>query len=179
MSMCSRSTWHLMQAQPPEGESAAAAVALTDPPLRRGLLKVSLGATPGSGKTFAMLREGRDRREAGEDVVVGFVETHGRHHTADAIGTLEIIPRITVTYKGPSLSDMDVDGVVDRHPHVALIDELAHTNAPGLRHGKRWQDIEEIRDAGIDVISSMNIQHLESVKDLVEQITGIKVQETV
>jgi K+-sensing histidine kinase KdpD len=167
-----------MQAQPPEGESSAAAVALTDPP-RRGLLKVYLGATPGSGKTFAMLREGRDRREDGEDVVVGFVETHGRQHTADAIGTLEVIPRITVTYKGTSLSDMDVDGVVERHPHVALIDELAHTNAPGLRHLKRWEDIEEIRAAGIDVISTMNIQHLESVKDLVEQITGITIHETV
>jgi K+-sensing histidine kinase KdpD len=168
-----------MQAQPPEGQSSTAAVALTDPPRRRGLLKVYLGATPGSGKTFAMLREGRDRREDGEDVVVGFVETHGRHHTADAIGTLEVIPRITVTYKGTSLSDMDVDGVVERHPHVALIDELAHTNAPGLRHLKRWEDIEEIRAAGIDVISTMNIQHLESVKDLVEQITGITIHETV
>ena len=170
-----------MPVQRPEQDSTSSAVELTDPAPapRRGLLKVYLGATPGSGKTFAMLREGRDRREDGEDVVVGFVETHGRRRTAEAVGTLEVVPRISVTYKGTTLSDMDVDGVVARHPHVALIDELAHTNAPGLRHGKRWQDIEEIRDAGIDVISTMNIQHLESVKDLVEQITGIRIHETV
>jgi len=168
-----------MPVQPPEPVSSTAAAVLTDRPQRRGLLKVYLGATPGSGKTFAMLREGRDRREDGEDVVVGFVETHGRRHTAEAIGTLEVIPRITVTYKGTTLSDMDVDGVIERQPQVALVDELAHTNAPGLRHSKRWKDIEEIRAAGIDVISTMNIQHLESVKDLVEQITGITIQETV
>jgi K+-sensing histidine kinase KdpD len=168
-----------MPVQPPENGSSAAAVALTDSPVRRGLLKVYLGAAPGSGKTFAMLREARDRRDDGEDVVVGFVETHGRRRTAEAIGTLEVVPRITVTYKGTGLSDMDVEGVIARRPHVALVDELAHTNAPGLRHGKRWKDIEDIRAAGIDVISTMNIQHLESVKDLVEQITGITVHETV
>ena len=168
-----------MPVPPPEHVPSTEAVALTESSLRRGLLKVYLGATPGSGKTFAMLREGRDRREDGEDVVVGFVETHGRRRTAEAVGTLEVIPRITVTYKGTTLSDMDVDGVIDRHPHVALVDELAHTNAPGLRHVKRWQDIEEIRAAGIDVISTVNIQHLESVKDLVEQITGITIHETV
>jgi K+-sensing histidine kinase KdpD len=168
-----------MPVQPPEQGSSAAAVALTDSSARRGLLKVYLGAAPGSGKTFAMLREARDRRDDGEDVVVGFVETHGRRRTAEAIGTLVVAPRITVTYKGTTLSDMDVDGVIARRPHVALVDELAHTNAPGLRHGKRWQDIEDIRAAGIDVISTMNIQHLESVKDLVEQITGITVHETV
>ena len=145
----------------------------------RGRLKVYLGATPGSGKTFAMLREGRDRRDDGDDVVVGFVETHGRRRTADAVGTLEVIPRISVDYKGTTLSDMDVDRVIERHPHVALVDELAHTNASGLRHDKRWQDIEQIRAAGIDVISTMNVQHLESVKDLVEKITGITIHETV
>jgi two-component system sensor histidine kinase KdpD len=168
-----------MAVQPPEQGPSAPAVALTDHARRRGLLKVYLGATPGSGKTFAMLREGRDRRDDGEDVVVGFVETHGRRRTAEAVGTLEVLPRITVTYKGTTLSDMDVDGMIARQPHVALVDELAHTNAPGLRHDKRWQDIEEIRAAGIDVISTMNIQHLESIKDLVEQITGITIHETV
>jgi K+-sensing histidine kinase KdpD len=126
-----------------------------------------------------MLREGRDRRDDGDDVVVGFVETHGRRRTADAVGTLEVIPRVSVDYRGTTLSDMDVDRVIERRPHVALVDELAHTNAPGLRHGKRWQDIEEIRAAGIDVISTMNVQHLESVKDLVERITGITIHETV
>ena len=134
---------------------------------------------PGSGKTFAMLREGRDRRDAGEDVVIGFIETHGRARTQEAIGTLEVLPRITVDYRGTKLSEMDVDAVLARQPQVALIDELAHTNAPGVRHHKRWEDIEDIRDAGIDVITTMNIQHLESVKDVVERITGITVHETV
>jgi K+-sensing histidine kinase KdpD len=168
-----------MPAPPPDPGSLTATASPPRPPRRRGRLKLYLGATPGSGKTFAMLREGRERREDGEDVVVGLVETHGRQRTADAIGTLEVVPRITVSYKGTAISDMDVDAVIERHPHVALIDELAHTNAPGLRNGKRWQDIEEIRAAGIDVISTMNIQHLESVKDLAEQITGITVHETV
>jgi two-component system sensor histidine kinase KdpD len=163
----------------PERATSSRANALTRDGPRRGLLKVYLGATPGSGKTFAMLREGRDRREDGEDTVVGYVETHGRPRTAEAIGTLEVVPRISVTYRGTALADMDVDAVITRHPHVALVDELAHTNAPGLRNPKRWQDIEEIRDAGIDVVSTMNVQHLESVKDLVEQITGIRIHETV
>ncbi len=163
----------------PERASSAETTVVKDRPRRRGLLKVYLGATPGSGKTFAMLREGRDRREDGEDVVVGLVETHGRPRTAEAIGTLEVVPRITVTYKGAPLSDMDVEAVIARHPHVALVDELAHTNAPGLRNSKRWKDIEEIRAAGIDVVSTMNIQHLELVKDLVEQITGVRIHETV
>ena len=168
-----------MPVPPPEHSSETAQAALTTSPARRGLLKVYLGATPGSGKTFAMLREGRDRREDGEDVVVGLVETHGRPRTAEAVGTLEVVPRIEVVYKSAPLSDMDVDAVIARRPHVALVDELAHTNAPGLRRAKRWQDIEDIRDAGIDVVSTMNIQHLESVKDLVEQITGVRIQETV
>jgi two-component system sensor histidine kinase KdpD len=148
-------------------------------PARRGRLKAYLGAMPGSGKTFAMLREGRDRRDSGEDVVIGFVETHGRPRTADAIGTLEVIPRLSVDYRGTTLAEMDVDAVITRHPEVALIDELAHSNAPGVRHHKRWKDIEEIRDSGIDVITTLNIQHLESVKDVVERITGITVHETV
>jgi len=162
-----------------ETGSPVVAVAMSEASPPRGRLKVYLGATPGSGKTFAMLREGRDRRDDGDDVVVGFVETHRRRRTADAVGTLEVIPRISVDYKGTTLSDMDVDRVIERHPHVALVDELAHTNASGLRHDKRWQDIEQIRAAGIDVISTMNVQHLESVKDLVEKITGITIRETV
>ncbi len=146
---------------------------------RRGMLKVYLGATPGSGKTFAMLMEGRERLSNGEDVVVGFVETHGRHRTADAIGHLETVPRLRVEYRGTVLEEMDVAAVVRRHPAVVLIDELAHTNAPGLAHTKRWQDIEEVRDAGIDVITTLNIQHLESVRDVVERVTGVPVRETV
>lgn len=148
-------------------------------PVRRGRLKAYLGAMPGSGKTFAMLREGRDRRDAGEDIVIGFVEPHGRPRTLEAIGTLEVVPRINVEYHGTTLSEMDVEAVIARRPQVALIDELAHTNASGVRHPKRWRDIEDIRDAGIDVVTTLNIQHLESVKDVVERITGITVRETV
>lgn len=145
----------------------------------RGHLKVYLGATPGSGKTFAMLREGRDRRDDGEDVAIGLVEAHGRARTLEAIGTLEVIPRVPINYRGTVLEDMDLDAVLRRHPQLALVDELAHTDAPGLLHEKRWQDIEDIRDAGIDVITTLNIQHLESISDLVERITGVRVQETV
>ena len=162
-----------------EATAAVPADVAGPPPPPRGRLKAYLGAMPGSGKTFAMLREGRDRRDAGEDVVVGFIETHGRARTQEAVGTLEVLPRLSVDYRGTKLSEMDVDAVLARHPQVALIDELAHTNAPGVRHHKRWEDIEDIRDAGIDVITTMNIQHLESVKDVVERITGITVHETV
>ena len=144
----------------------------------RGRLRVYLGATPGSGKTFAMLREAHDRRGQGEDVVVGYVETHGRRNTEMAIGNLEVIPRLRVEYQGRILEEMDLDAVLTRHPQVVLVDELAHTNAPGVRHAKRYQDVEDILSAGIDVITTVNVQHLESVKDLVEHITGINVRET-
>jgi K+-sensing histidine kinase KdpD len=144
----------------------------------RGHLRVFLGATPGSGKTFAMLREAHDRRSQGEDVVVGFVETHGRKLTEQAIGSLEVIPRLEVEYRGKVMEEMDLDTVLARHPQVVLVDELAHTNVPGLRHAKRYEDVEEILDAGIDVVTTVNVQHLESVKDLAEHITGIPVRET-
>ena len=144
----------------------------------RGRLRVYLGATPGSGKTFAMLREAHNRRSQGEDVVVGFVETHGRRLTQEAIGNLEVVPRLRVDYQGHLLEEMDLDAVIARHPQVALVDELAHTNAPGVRHPKRFQDVEDILAAGIDVITTVNVQHLESVTDLVEHITGIPVRET-
>jgi two-component system sensor histidine kinase KdpD len=144
----------------------------------RGHLRVFLGATPGSGKTFAMLREAHDRRSQGEDVVVGFVETHGRKLTEQAIGNLEVIPRLEVEYHGRVMEDMDLDRVLARHPQVVLVDELAHTNVPGLRNAKRYQDVEEILKAGIDVVTTVNVQHLESVKDLAEHITGIPVRET-
>src|SRR5215469_4790522 len=143
-----------------------------------GKLRVYLGAAPGSGKTFAMLREGHERRARGEDVVVAFVETHGRKLTKEAIGNLEVVPRLHVDYQGHELQEMDLDAVIARHPQVALVDELAHTNAPGVRHTKRYQDVEDILAAGIDVLTTVNVQHLESVTDLVEHITGIPVRET-
>ena len=150
----------------------------TGAPTARGRLRVYLGAAPGSGKTFAMLREGRERMAAGEDVVIGFVETYGRPRTVQATGRLEVVPRLEVPYRGTVLAEMDLDGVLERRPHAVLVDELAHTNAPGVRHAKRWEDVEVLRDAGIDVVTTLNVQHIESVKDLVEHITGIAVRET-
>jgi two-component system, OmpR family, sensor histidine kinase KdpD len=158
--------------------SSATAAAPGSGDVKRGHLRVFLGATPGSGKTFAMLREAHDRRSQGEDVVVGFVETHGRTLTEQAIGSLEVIPRLQVEYHGRLMEEMDLDTVLTRRPQAVLVDELAHTNVPGVRHPKRYQDVEEILAAGIDVITTVNVQHLESVKDLAEHITGISVRET-
>ncbi len=125
-----------------------------------------------------MLREAHDRRSQGEDLVVGYVETHGRQLTEQAIGILEVLPRIVVEYRGKRMEEMDLDAVISRRPQVVLVDELAHTNVPGVRHPKRYQDVEEILNAGIDVVTTVNVQHLESVKDLAEHITGIPVRET-
>jgi two-component system sensor histidine kinase KdpD len=147
--------------------------------MARGTLRIYLGAAPGVGKTFAMLNEAWRRASRGTDVVVGFVETHGHPNTAAQIRDLEVVPRRTVLYRGTDFEEMDVDAVLARHPVVALVDELAHTNVPGSRHEKRWQDVEELLAAGIDVISTLNVQHLESMNDVVEQITGIKQRETI
>jgi two-component system sensor histidine kinase KdpD len=145
----------------------------------RGKLRVYLGAAPGVGKTYAMLGEGQRRVERGTDVVVGFVETHGRKHTSDMIESLEVIPRRRLAYRGTTFEEMDVDAVLARRPKVVLVDELAHTNIPGSRNAKRWQDIQEFLSAGIEVITTVNIQHLESVNDVVEKITGVPQRETV
>ena len=147
--------------------------------MARGALRIYLGAAAGVGKTFAMLNEGRRRRDYGEDVVVGFVETHGRAKTADQIGDLEVVPRKRVDYRGAELEELDVEAVLARKPQIALVDELAHTNVPGSGNEKRWQDVEELLEAGIDVISTLNVQHLESLSDVVEQITGVKQRERI
>lgn len=147
--------------------------------MSRGHLRIYLGAAPGVGKTYAMLDEGFRRRGRGTDVVVGYVETHGRAHTIEQIRDLEIVPRRVIEYRGAQLEEMDVDAVLARRPTVALVDELAHTNVPGSRHAKRWEDVEDLLEAGIDVVTTVNIQHLESVNDVVEQITGVKQHETV
>ncbi|MEO9223816.1 MAG: ATP-binding protein [Acidimicrobiales bacterium] len=149
------------------------------PPLRRGSLRVYLGAAPGVGKTFAMLNEGRRAKTRGADVVVGFVESHGRAHTAEQLEGHEVIARRSVSYRGSTFEEMNVDAILERHPERVLIDELAHTNVPGSRNEKRWQDVEEILEAGIDVISTVNIQHLESLNDVVERITDIRQGETI
>ena len=145
----------------------------------RGRLRVYLGAAPGVGKTVDMLCEGRRRSGRGTDVVIGIVETHGREYTAQQLQDLPVIPRRVTTYRGVELSEMDTDAVVARHPEVVLVDELAHTNAPAGVHEKRWQDVDQLLDAGIDVITTVNIQHLESLNDVVAAITGIKQAETV
>ena len=144
-----------------------------------GRLKIFLGAAPGVGKTFAMIEEARARQRAGIGVVVALVETHGRAETAGLLGTLEQLPRRTVEYRGQTLSELDLDALLARRPQLALIDEFAHTNAPGSRHPKRWQDVVEVLDAGIDVTTTLNIQHIESLNDIIARITGVKVAETV
>ncbi|MBO0806783.1 MAG: sensor histidine kinase KdpD [Actinobacteria bacterium] len=145
----------------------------------RGRLRIYLGAAAGVGKTYAMLGEGHRRAERGTDVVVGFVETHGRAHTAELLKGLEIVPRARLPYRGTFFEEMDLDAVLARRPQVALVDELAHTSVPGARNPKRWQDVQELLAAGIDVISTVNIQHLESLNDVVERITGVTQRETV
>jgi two-component system, OmpR family, sensor histidine kinase KdpD len=147
-------------------------------PHRRGRLRVYLGSAAGAGKTYAMLNEGHRRESRGTDVVVGYVETHGRSQTQAQLGDLELIPRKKVTYRGVTLEEMDTEAIIARHPKVALIDELAHTNVPGSKHVKRYQDVEEILDAGINVVTTLNIQHLESLNDLVASITGVRMRET-
>ena len=145
----------------------------------RGQLRIYLGAAAGAGKTYAMLSEGHRRIERGADVVVAYVETHGRQHTAALLDGLEIIPRAQVSYRGTTFEEMDLDAVLARRPEIALVDEFAHTDVPGSRHAKRWEDVEELLAAGIDVISNVNIQHLESLNDVVQKITGVPQRETV
>jgi two-component system, OmpR family, sensor histidine kinase KdpD len=145
----------------------------------RGVLRVYLGAAPGVGKSYAMLDEGWRRKQRGTDVVIGVIETHNRPNTIAQVRDLEIVPRRRIEYRGAKLDEMDVDAVLARRPNVAVVDELAHTNVPGSRNEKRWQDIEELLNAGINVISTVNVQHLESLNDVVEKITGIVQRETV
>jgi two-component system sensor histidine kinase KdpD len=145
----------------------------------RGRNRVYLGIAPGVGKTYTALEELHRRKERGTDVVIGFIETHGRPKTAELAANLEVVPRKKLEYKGVPVEEMDTEAVIKRHPALALVDELAHTNAPGSKHEKRWQDVEDLLDAGITVISTVNIQHLESLADLVENITGIQVRERV
>ncbi|NUS07866.1 MAG: sensor histidine kinase KdpD, partial [Nonomuraea sp.] len=145
----------------------------------RGRLRVYLGAAPGVGKTYAMLNEARRASDRGRDVVVALVETHGRAPVARLLDGLEIVPGRTLVHRGATFTELDADAVIERRPKVALIDELAHTNVPGSRHAKRWQDVQDILDAGIDVVSTLNVQHLESLRDVVERITGVPPRESV
>ncbi|MGK6319840.1 DUF4118 domain-containing protein [Sphingomonas sp. DT-204] len=145
----------------------------------RGKLKIFLGAAPGVGKTFEMLREGAERKKAGADVVIAVVETHGRAETAALLEPFEVIPRRVIDYQGHKLEEMDLDAVLARRPELALVDEFAHTNVEGSRHPKRWQDVAELLDAGVDVYTTLNIQHVESLNDVVASFTKVRVRETV
>jgi two-component system sensor histidine kinase KdpD len=144
----------------------------------RGRLRIYLGAFPGVGKTYAMLNEAQRRIKYGEDVTAGFVETHARKNTAAMLEGLEVIPRKRVEYRGVVVEEMDVEAILKRHPAVCLVDELAHTNAPGSDREKRYEDVEVLLNAGIDVVSTLNVQHLESLNDTVESLTGVRVRET-
>lgn len=168
-----------MERDRPEPDALLAQVAAEEETARRGKLKVFLGAAPGVGKTYAMLNAAREIAKQGIDVVVGLVETHGRSDTLAMAEGLEVLPRRRLEYKGRDLEELDLDALLRRRPQVALVDELAHTNVPGSRHERRYQDIEELLDAGIDVFTTVNVQHLESLNDLVEQVTGVRVRETV
>ena len=147
--------------------------------MSRGRLRVFLGAAPGVGKTYAMLEEGHRLTKEGRDVAIGLVEPHGRAETAGLIGGLEVIPRAWLLYRGSWFEEMDLDAVLARHPAVALVDELAHSNIPGSRHQKRWEDVAVLLDAGIDVLTTLNIQHLESLNDVIYEITGVIQRETI
>lgn len=145
----------------------------------RGRLKIFLGAAAGVGKTYRMLSQANELRNSGVDVVVGLAETHGRAETEALLQGLEVVPRQEIEYEGAAFEEMDLDAVLARRPKVALVDELAHTNVPGSRHGKRYQDVEELLDAGIDVFTTMNVQHVESLNESVQQVTGVRISETV
>jgi two-component system, OmpR family, sensor histidine kinase KdpD len=163
----------------PDPDTLLARVQEEEAQRTRGKLKIFFGATAGVGKTYAMLEAAHARRKEGVDVVVGLVDTHGRSETEALLEGLEVLPRRSAAYRGTTLDEFDLDAVLARRPALILVDELAHTNAQGSRHAKRWQDVEELLDAGIDVYTTVNVQHLESLNDVVAQITGVLVRETV
>ena len=168
-----------MQPDRPDPDQLLAEVQAREASARRGRLRIYFGASPGVGKTYAMLAAARALRDEGRDVVVGVVETHGRKETEALLQDLEVLPLADVSFHGRALREFDLDAAQKRHPALILVDELAHTNAPGSRHAKRWQDVDELLSSGIDVFTSLNVQHLESLNDVVGGITGITVRETV
>src|SRR5262245_58925520 len=167
--------------QRPNPDELLARVQAAEAQRARGKLKIFFGATAGVGKTYAMLEAGLDKRAEGVDVIVGYVETHGRVETEALLGTptlrgmLPVLPRRQSEYRGTTLEEFDLDAALARRPALILVDELAHTNVPGSRHPKRWQDVEELLDAGIDVYTTVNVQHIVSLNDVVAQITGVLV----
>jgi two-component system sensor histidine kinase KdpD len=165
--------------QRPDPDALLARLEAEEIQARRGRLKIFFGASPGVGKTYAMLAAARTLQSQGVDVAVGVVETHGRRETAELVQGLELLPSRQVEHRGRRLQEFDLDGALQRAPDLVLVDELAHSNAPGSRHPKRWQDVEELLAAGIDVFTTVNVQHLESLNDVVGRITGARVWETV
>lgn len=147
--------------------------------MARGHHKIFLGMAAGVGKTYRMLQEGQAEAEAGRDVVVGYLEPHDRPETAAQAAGLEVLPRRGISYRGNRLEEMDLVGILERAPELCLIDELAHTNVPGVEHEKRWQDVEAVLEAGIDVFSTVNVQHLESLNDQITELTGVRARETI
>src|SRR5512136_2118750 len=163
----------------PNPDELLARIQVEEQQRARGKLKIFLGYAAGVGKTYAMLEAAHQRKAEGVDLVVAYVETHGRVETETMLQDLEIIPRKHIAYRGVTLPEMDVDAVLARHPQLALVDELAHTNAPGSRHPKRYQDVQELLEAGIDVYATLNVQHIESLQSTIAQITSIWIHETV
>ncbi|MHB1707630.1 MAG: histidine kinase, partial [Acidithiobacillus sp.] len=163
----------------PDPDALLAQVQKEEAKARKGRLKIFFGAAPGVGKTYAMLLAAQQERAKGVDVLMGVVETHGRDETSALTEGLSLLPRRAIPYKGVVLEEFDVDAALARRPALLLVDELAHSNAPGSRHKKRWQDVEELLDAGLSVYTTLNVQHLESVNEAVQRITGVQVRETV
>lgn len=164
--------------QRPNPETLLAKIEAQEQAEKKGKLKIFLGAAPGVGKTYAMLQEAVLRKNQGIDVVVGLIETHGRQETGKLLSGLEVLPKQNIDYKGQTLQEFDLDAAIARKPQLILVDEMAHTNAPTCRHAKRWQDIQELLNHGIDVFTTLNVQHLESLNDVIQQIVGVKVRET-
>ena len=169
----------MTQPSRPSPEELLARIRAEEELSRRAKLKIFFGASAGVGKTFAMLVEAHERKRAGADTVVGLVETHGRRETQALLDGLDVLPRRDVDYRGVRLTEFDLDAALARRPALVLLDELAHTNAPGSRHLKRWQDVEELLAAGIEVYTTLNVQHVESLIDVVEEITETRIRETV
>src|ERR1700737_5422484 len=169
----------MSEAERPNPDEILAQMKREETESARGKLKIFFGMSPGVGKTFAMLQAARQKQAEGCEGVVGVVETHGRKETEALLEGMPIMPRTQVEYRGTTLNEMDLDAILTWHPGLAVVDELAHTNAPGSRHPKRYQDVLELLDAGIDVYTTLNVQHVASRSDTVRQITGVTVSETV
>jgi two-component system sensor histidine kinase KdpD len=167
--------WAVASTTRPTGDQALARIQSAE----RARLRIYIGAAPGVGKTYSMLEDAHALRRDGRDVVIGLVETYGRPETDAKIGDLEIVPRKRIDYRGVVMEEMDLDGILARQPQLCVVDELAHTNIPGSRHEKRFQDVQELLDAGISVLTAVNIQHLETLNDAVGRVTGVRVRETV